>query len=286
MVLDKMVGELIQEIAPLNNAYRSAVRSGSTDGARVLEIMWDVGEVLLRAGVERVEPVAWEMYGRTRETRRSFITRSFTVYCYRVRRYFPGRDDIRRQFPGLRRYSLFRDALPLLDNRRYAVGGEEKKALLALLNSDDPRNIRAEVARIKRERIGLSGARSGRRAGLEGAAGAIMSRHQELLEIIAARDARKLKAVRRRLGDENLLVLSRYCLSLFSEEFPVPEDTGGDPAFKGAWGDFYDALSATVAGGPAMRNRMRRVVRPVVFMELAEMLSAARTGTFVEHDFQ
>lgn len=278
------VQELIEEIAPLNNAYRSAVRSTAVDGAGVLEIMWDAGEVLAGAGVKKVDPVAWQIYGRTKERRRSYITRSFVVYCFRVRRYFPAREDIRKQFPALARYSLFREALPLLDNRKYALAGAEREGLVKLLNSGrDPRKIREEIAGIKRGRVGERDARDSRLKELEGASAVILARHQELVEINASRDKKKIRALRRRLGDDTLLGLSRLCLPLFSEEFPAPDCVIDCAGLKGAWRVFCDALSETVAGGPATRNRMRRLVRPVVFMELAEMLSAARSGSLVEH---
>lgn len=281
--LNKTISELIEEITPLNNAYRGAVRSRGANGAQVLEIMWDVGEVLIGAGVEKVHPVAWEIYGRTRETRRSYITRDFISYCFRIRRYFSRRGDIRKNYPGLRRYSLFREAFPLLENRKYALDAAEKKRLLALLNSnDDPGRIKREIQAMKRARIGITNDRRQKLEELEKASREVMARHAELLEINSAMDTRKIRAIRRRVGEDNLSTLSKYCLSLFSEDFPVPDGLGGDTELKGAWSDFYAALNAAVESGLIVRNRMRRLVRPVTFMELAEMLGAARTGSFVQ----
>lgn len=122
---------------------------------------------------------------------------------------------------------------------------------------------------------------------LDGAAAAIRAIHSELLAINESKDRKKLGALRKRLGEDNLEMLPRYCLCLFSEEFPAPDDSAtapDEPGLRGAWRDFYLALSTTVSAGLPVRNRMRRLIHPVTFIELAEMLNAAREGTIVQWD--
>ena len=70
---------------------------------------------------------------------------------------------------------------------------------------------------MKRARIGITNDRRQKLEELEKASREVMARHAELLEINSAKDARKIKAIRRRVGEDNLSTLSKYCLSLFSE---------------------------------------------------------------------
>ncbi len=278
------IDDLIQSLGPLNNAYRAAVRSRRVPGAKVLEIMWDAGDALVQAGVRKPDPVAWAMYGRPGEPRRSYITRDFTCSCFRVRRYFPDRGDIGKQFPGLRTHNIFKLALPLLDNEKYAVNGEEKRALLALMNSaEEPAVIKRRIQAMKRARIAPRPAKAKRNRDLDAAAGQVKARHAELAEITATRNRRRLRSLRKRVGDENLLLLSKLCLSVFSEEFEAPAIID-DPGITGLWHRFYVALTPIAGGSPADRNRLRRRSGALVFVEMAEMLSAARTGAFVEGD--
>jgi hypothetical protein len=279
-VADVEIDALIQQLAPLNNAYRAAVKSGRASGHEVLEIMWDAGEVLRRAGVRKPDPIAWAIYGRPGEPRHSYITRDFTCSCFRVRKYFHQRSDINGEFPGLKKHNLFKLALPLLDNEKYALKGAKREALIALLNgAEPPSRIKREIVAMKRDSIAprLAKARSPR--DLNVAAGQVIARHAELVEINATKNRRRLRALRKRIGDENLLLLSRLCLALFSEEFTAPVLVD-DAEIPGLWHGFYLALAPVAIGGPAARNRLRRRTGRIVFVEMAEMLSAARNGGF------
>lgn len=275
------IDSLIHELAPLNNAYRAAVRNGAASGPDLLEKMWDAGEALRRAGVEKPDPVAWAIYGKPGEPRRSYITRDFACSCFRVRRYFALKGDIQRDFPGLQRHNLFKIALPLLDNEKYALRGEARDALIRLLNSGEaPSEIKRKIVEMKRARIAPRPARRSDVHHIDKAAGQVAARHAELVEINATRNRRRLRSLRKRVGDDNLLFLSKICLNLFSDEFTAP-DTPHDPGIQGLWRQFYCAVAPITAAGPAERRRLRKRTGPMVLIEMAEMLSAARNGEFV-----
>ncbi len=268
-------------LAPPNNAYRIAVKARAP-ALEILEIMWDAGDVMAREGVSRPGPVASAIYGRLGEARRSYITRDFTLSCWRVRRFFDRREDIRGRFPGLKGHNLFKLALPLLDNEKYALHGKDREDLIALLSSGrPPAEIRGEITAQKRARIPRRAAAK-KNPGLEAAVRQVIARHSELAEINATGNRRRLLALGKRLGEENLLLLSRLCLSLFSEEFAVPP--GLDPAraddIAGVWRRFFKAVVPVVTAGPASRNRLRGKTGRIVYMEMAETLGAAYRARF------
>ena len=151
--MSDLISTLIEEIAPLNNGFRDSIKKNLI-GAEVMEIMWDVGEILFKHNITNIHPIAWKIYGREKGLRRSYITRDFLSYCFRIRKFFESKSSIRKVFPTLQRYSLFREAFPLLENPKYELNEKEKKDLIALLNSNlHFSEIKKRVVRTKKTKI-------------------------------------------------------------------------------------------------------------------------------------
>lgn len=211
---ERALERLIEDLAPLNNKYRMAVRNHEPVH-KAIGYLWDIGEVLLRNGVDKVHPIAQQIQER------SYITANLLSYAYRVSRNFKDRRSIRRNFGKVPNFSLFREAFPLLENPRYRLNQKEKREIVRLLNSGAVgKEITARLVELKREKLPVRNARS--EGGLEIRPFAEM--FKERLRVIEAimekASLKRLHAFRAALGPEFLLFLNRLALCLAEESFP------------------------------------------------------------------
>jgi hypothetical protein len=269
-----LISTLIEQIAPLNNQYREGIRSNQR-GEEILKIMWDIGEILVNNNVKNVHTIAWKIYGKEKGLRRSYITRDFLSYCFRIRR-FHSRESIEQQFPSLQRYSLFREAFPLLENPKYALDKEEREKLIKLLNSNFPfSKIKKEVIKIKRERIQIYNDRRQRLHEMENLRILFIRIYNELYNLIATRNLKEAIKIRRNVGNEFLFQLSQLCLAFTQEGLSFPTiDKNKLVQLDEDWQELFGNLVKLSQSNIEARNRFRRVIPTSKIMELAEMLNA------------
>lgn len=266
------IDELIREISPLNNAYRGAIRANKS-GTEVLGIMWDVGELLRENRIAKLHSVAWMIYGRSPGIKRSNITRDFLSYCFRIRRFFRSKEQIKREYPSLSRYSLFREALPLLENPRFKLGKDKLVNLKKLMNSSkDPRKIQEFIIRLKKQRIRISNPRTQRLTEFKREAQHFISLYNNLKSSILDQDEGRLQELRASLRPENSRQLAELLVSLTQEglKFPLFILSAKMPS---DWEKLWVDLSRLCDKSIEDRNRFRRLVPPSYLMSMAEMIS-------------
>lgn len=166
---EELAIQLIRELAPLNNAFRQAVKEGMP-GNKVLKILWDAGDVICSKNIDHVHKIAWQMYGKSDSRRHSYLTRDYVAYCWRVRRYFQKREDIDQIFPKLKTHKVFKEALPLLTNPKYVLSSHEREEVYALLNNDSlmVTQIIDRLAKIKKRKLPINNPRTQRLHELDG----------------------------------------------------------------------------------------------------------------------
>jgi len=135
------IPDLIESITPLYNYYKQNQKDLS--GTDSLIIMWDIGDKLkVYIDTENVAPhtLFRMIYGKSEGSKniqqKSYITREFQGRCYRIRNMFSSKDEIIETLPGLKHFTLFREAMPFFDNEKYLLTGPKKTELLKLLNSN------------------------------------------------------------------------------------------------------------------------------------------------------
>lgn len=276
--MSDLISTLIEEIAPLNNSYRESIKK-NLRGAEVIEIMWDVGEILFKHKINKLHPIAWKIYGREKGLRRSYITRDFLSYCFRIRKFFESKSSIKKEFPTLQRYSLFREAFPLLENPKYELNEKEKKNLTALLNSSlHYSEIKRRVIKIKKAKIQIYNDRRQRLHEMAPLRDHFVKMYKLLYKTIKDGDVENAKAIRNDVGEEMLSQLSNLCLSFIQEGLAFPaiersqlEEVGAD------WQQLLDSCISLSESNIETRNRFRRLVPISRIMEMAEMINAVKT---------
>jgi len=241
--------------------------------------MWDVGEILFLHNIENVHPIAWKIYGKEKGIRRSYITRDFLSYCFRIRKFFNAKTEIDKKFPSLQRYSLFREAFPLLENPKYALDINERKALLELLNSSQPfQSIKKKIIKIKREKLRIYNDRRQRLGEMVPVRDNFIKIYKELFDLLQGDSQIKVKIFRENIGEKMLSDLSQLCLSFTQEGLSFPKiDQDQIDELDGEWKLFCDTLVRLSNSDVETRNRFRRVIPVSKIMEAAEILNGVRT---------
>ena len=276
--MSDIISTLIEQIGPLNNRYREGIRK-NLRGAEILNIMWDVGEILFKHNIKNIHPIAWKIYGREKGLRRSYITRDFLSYCFRIRRYFKSRSSIEEQFPTLQRYRLFREAFPLLENPKYEMNQRETKELMELLNSNLPYSeTKRKIAKLKKAKIQIYNDRRQRLHEMAPMRDHFIKIYNILYSTIKDGNLEEAKKIRENLGEEVLSQFSSLCLSFIQEGLTFPaidknkiKDIGGD------WQQLLETCLELSESNIETRNRFRRLVPISKIMEMAEMFNAIKT---------
>jgi hypothetical protein len=141
--------KLIDEIGPLNNEFRF-----STSAIKKIEILWDIGKKIDNYLLEydlKLHELLYKIYDPYSTIKQSYITRDLGSYSYRIYKYFEKKEDIRDMLRGLKSYSLFREAIPLLFNKKYHLTGEEKAVVYKLITSEgNQKEIKHEIEKFKK----------------------------------------------------------------------------------------------------------------------------------------
>jgi hypothetical protein len=275
--------DLIGEIAPLNNRYRDLIK-GRHMGSEVLCVMWQVGEILevfLKRYPIKPHNLYWQIYGKAEGIKNSYITRDLLSYCLRIRRHFATVDDITTQFPTLKKYSLFREAFPLLENPRFKLSEEETRKLKRILNSDvDSNKIKATVLAMKAQHIGIRNTRMQRLQEMEPIRDNFVIVCEEIYNAIKTNDAQVIDNFRNTFTIDLLCKLSEAVAALTQENLYVPE-VSTEVKLPVHWKQFMDNLRMLLQSTVETRNRLRRVIPPRKLFNLAEMLNALTTDNSV-----
>lgn len=257
------IGTLIEQLTPLNNAWRDA------EGRPKLEIMWEIGDQLVRAGVTNHHPVAWAIQ------KRSYITRDLLSYSFMIRRQWRKKEDLRAAFPNLKSYSACREAFPFILGK-YQLPQEERQRLIAALNRDDPMVLQRRLRELKRQRIGI---KHDRRQGLEEIKEyrqVFVDVYGHLKNLIFKGEESDIRAFREQLGDQGLVQLAQLCMALSEEGVKGPQGLKMD-GWPSEWEHFAKSFLALMQNSSEKRNRFRRAVGARHLLELADWLNSLRS---------
>lgn len=267
---EELIQRLIEEIAPLNNLYRQAVRERQPFHVS-FGYLWDIGDVLQEAGVSKITPIASAIHER------SYITRQLVVYSYRIRRYFPSRATIKRRFGKVTSLAAFRDAFPLLENKHYRLSRAKERELIRLLNSGkESMEIRREIALIKKARVPGRKKRDMHLRELDSFVEMFDEHFNELQRLMERGSRQDMTQFSRQLGTEVLLFCNRLCLSLADESFAPPQEIPPLDDIDLSWSGFILGMYLAASGDRAVRNRARRRINPMHFVTMGNYMDILR----------
>lgn len=278
-LIKKEIFNLIEVITPYNNRYRDLIKDRKS-GTEVLILMWNVGETI-QSFVDKyqIKPhnLYWRIYGKAEGLKTSYITRDFLSYCLRIRKYFSTIEDIQLKFPYLQKYSLFREAFPVLENSKFKLSQNEEIEIIKILNSrTDPKKIKDIIQNIKSERIGIKNTRTQKLSEMKPITENFVIIYNEIYKIIKTNDQILLTKARENMTKDFLIILTQAVSALTQENLYVP-NLKIDQEIPNHWRSFVKNLRYLLESSIETRNRFRRLVSPRKLFDLADMLSAIVT---------
>lgn len=276
-LIDKQkIFNLIELITPYNNQYRDFIKEGER-GVKVLILMWNVGEILDKYIIKnkiRAHNLYWQIYGKAEGLKTSYITRDFLSYCLRIRSYFLSVSDIIEKFSQLQRYSLFREAFPLLENPKFKLTKVEQGELIVLLNSNIPsQKIKSLIVEIKSKRIGIKNTRKQKLNEMDPIVNNFTLIYEELFLLIRKNDKVDLNHFSSLFPKDLLISLSQSVSALTQENLFIPSLTFANTLPEN-WTKFIENLKYLLNAAVEVRNRFRRLVSPKQLFDLADMIIA------------
>lgn len=269
-IKEGLIQRLIDEIAPYNNLYRQSTMTRQPVYLS-LGYLWDIGDVLQEAGIERVTPVA----GAIGE--RSYITSDIVSFSFRIRNYFPDRRTIKRRFGKLVSYGAFREAFPLLENKRYHLSQAKERELVRLLNSGRRgAEIRPEIANIKQSLVPRKHIQRKDPHELDSFVRLFDQLFFELEDLMETGPGQRIVSFSRLLSPQILLFLNRLCLCFADDSFAPPQELPLLDDAEPRWAELIRNMQEVAMDGAATRNTARRLINPMNFVTMGNFLDILR----------
>lgn len=139
---ESKLGSLIERLGPLNNIWR--------DGApqeKVL-MLWQMGNELLKGAAKPSDALLWQIQDR------SYITRNLLRYALIIRREWPQQEVLVKLTQGLKNYTVFREALPFLKDKREGIDEATYQRVIALLSTEKTHEALRFLKKLKAQQIG------------------------------------------------------------------------------------------------------------------------------------
>ncbi|MFA4889303.1 MAG: hypothetical protein WC628_07005 [Candidatus Omnitrophota bacterium] len=276
--MDKKI--LIDAITPLYNFYKE--NKHKISAVEALEVMWDIGEQLrkyIRNYKIKPHTLYRQIYGmaegKENIVQKSYITREFQNRCFRIRKLFPDKAQVRKEYSRLRNFTAFREAMPFLDNPKYALKGEEKEDLLRMLNSNlKPNILLKRIRELQVQKINKKNPRTQRLHEVESIKQNFIALYNYVYSLINLKDYELVLNKTNNISPEVIRDLAKAASSLCQEglkitEFVLPDNL--DPV----WENYYKDADYLINQKDAKkRRRFRRIVPPERIIKLVDMLYA------------
>ncbi len=150
--------QLVDYLAPINNAFRT-----EKDAIKKITILWDFGNILNDYLLEnnlKLHDLLYKIYNPHSNIKNSYITRDLGSYAYRIFCNFKSKKEIEEKLYGLKNYSLFREAIPLLFNEKYKIDQVEKNKIIKTITSQgDSQKIIKQLKNIKKNIVPIYNSR-------------------------------------------------------------------------------------------------------------------------------
>jgi len=271
---------LIETIAPLYNYYKE--NKDKISPVEALEIMWDIGDHIKSfLDSHKVKPHALyrEIYGKAEGskniTQKSYITREFQGRCFRIRNLFTNKAKIRIDFPHLNNFTVFREAMPFLDNPKYILKGAEKENLLNILNSNfKPAILLKRIRSLQKEKINKKNPRTQKLHELEDAKQHFINFYNYIYSLIDVKNYELAMCKINNIAPQFIRELAKITASLCQEGLKavkIVPPTNLDQI----WLTYYNDVDRLINQKDAkQRRRFRRIMPPQRIIRLADMLYA------------
>ena len=274
------ISSIINDITPLHNNYKE--KKFILNGKESIILMWDIGLILEKFIIkEKIAPhtLYREIYGKSEGTKnitqKSYITREFLSRCYRIKNIFPNKNDIFLAFPNLRKFNLFREAMPFFDNKKYILKGKEREDLLNILNSNlSNSKIMRIIKKLQKDKISISNSRKQKLKDLEEDKKLFIKFYNYIYYLLKYSSysliKKELKVNKIEINYLSILIKNTISIAkagLKNYSFEISED------ITGAWLNYSQMIKKLITKRDEReRRRFRRVVPPDRILRLSDYM--------------
>ena len=254
--------KIIEDIIPYYNEYKNNVNIFKP--FKLIEIMWDIGEILnkeINSTGKKPHTLFREIYGKgegiSNIVQNSYITREFLGRCLRVYKLYENKDHIKSELFNLNRVTLFREAMPFLDNVKYK-DKVDRNQLICRLNSNEPYKQKMEYLRLlKKKYINTKNPRTQQLNKVVEHANVFIEFYNYLYQNNSAKQKMDISQ-----SSCDLFVIFRNTQSLSNEEYKKYEQEFIDEP-KNIWDDYSNILYDLITDANAKNRRRFRKLIPI-----------------------
>ena len=148
---EEILVDLVDKLTPFNNNFRQ-----EDDPIKKIEVMWEFGKILdvyLKKTGIKLHSLLYMLYDPHSTIKFSNITRDIGSYSYRILHYFKNKEEIKTKLFGLKKYSIFRESIPLLFNSKYKLNENAKNKIFNLITSEEDPKLIIKKLKIKKQEI-------------------------------------------------------------------------------------------------------------------------------------
>ena len=254
--------KIIEDIIPYYNEYKNNVNIFKP--FKLIEIMWDIGEILnkeINSTGKKPHTLFREIYGKgegkSNIVQNSYITREFLGRCLRVYKLYENKDHIKSELFNINRVTLFREAMPFLDNVKYK-DKVDRNQLICTLNSHEPYKQKMEYLRLlKKKYINKKNPRTQQLDKMVEHANVFIEFYNYLYQNNSAKQKMDISQ-----SSCDLFVIFRNTQSLSNEEYKKYEQEFIDEP-KNIWDDYSNILYDLITDANAKNRRRFRKLIPI-----------------------
>lgn len=255
-------GYLIQNLGPVNNRFREY------EGVHKIVALWEMGDILIQGtGDGSLDHVLWEI------NKRSFITRDVLRYASIVRHEWKSRQEVERLFSNVKKYSLFREALPFLKGNRQGIDEATYREVIARIGSGQVSEVKVYLQGLKERYIGRSNKKGVSLTKVAVTSDGIVRFMTELLKKVMS-PAFSVNQIHVNAGDESLRLMSLTFYGLVADQ-PLPvlsEELEGHN-----WREFAVMLNSLTSASREEKSALRKLIGVQTLMEWTDLFNALRT---------
>lgn len=286
------VSTLISEITPLYNTYKKS--ADSMHPCDSIKLMWDIGEhIKSYIAKNNIAPHALyrQVYGLSESSKdivkKSWITREFQGRCFRIRNMFENKDTVDNLLPNLKSFTLFREAMPFFDNKKYMLKGDEKDQLLLLLNSKQPiKTILNKIRILQKDKIGIKNPRNQKLIELENEKNTFIEFYNYIYRLLKESDQTiKQALVINEIDKTYLNSLINNTSALTQDGLVFSNSSTPTNAKDIIWINYSNLIDLFLKqNDPKLVRRFRRLILPERMVKLSDMLFTLMSTKFNRPD--
>lgn len=278
------INDIIIAVAPLNNAYRD-----KTTSTRIkVEMLWQIGDVLVQSNIKRPHALGWDVQRETKE----IIKRSTIIKSWKIRAIWVNRNELLRDLEEIKFISNLFAILPLIDPAqevRSKLSSKQLKEIYSKVCHSAPKLFNKYINEIKQKyshgRLGKPLNRERHLKGLKNVVLRLERTATYLGKIINAKDVSWREEFRKNMPIQDMMAFSNMCIALTTKANIrlykrnwLPETSTNNENIKFLYQFFYILLEDK---HDEKRARLRRLVSAEILAKISDMLSSLKSEELV-----